>query len=85
MNNLVIVQLAEYYHNQGIHPEKFVCSNQLFCRRFAHEGKMTEAKMSLVGSRYGEIYPRIVVLSCGFRWITLPGIRVRYASDGLFT
>ena len=63
MSNPIIAQLAEYYHRYGIHPEKFTCRHQSFCRSFAYGGKMTETKMSLVGSRYGEIYPRIVVLS----------------------
>lgn len=56
-------QLAEYYYRQHIHPEKFTCSHQSFCEKFAYEGKITESKMSLVGSRYGKQYPRIVVLS----------------------
>jgi hypothetical protein len=63
MSNPVNAQLAEYYHRQGIHPEKFDCPHHSFCSSFAYQGKITETKMSLVGSRYGEDYPRIVVLS----------------------
>lgn len=59
----VVTQLNDYYYRQGIHPEKFACPHQSFCEMFAFEGKLTESKMSLVGSRFGKEYPRIVVLS----------------------
>jgi len=63
MSKTIRTELTEYYLTRGIHPEHFNCPNQAFCRKFAHKGKMTETKMSLVGSRYGDKYPRIVVLS----------------------
>jgi hypothetical protein len=56
-------KLDNYYLNQGIHPEHFNCRNQSSCRKFANQGNMTETKMSLVGSQYGQAYPKIVVLS----------------------
>jgi hypothetical protein len=61
--NPIHTSLSEYYSSQGIHPLRFSCKYQAFCRKFAHQGQMTETKMSMLGSRYGENYPRIVVLS----------------------
>jgi len=61
--------LTRYYQSQGIHPEQFRCKNKAFCCQFAFGGKMTETKMSLVGSRYGEKYPRIVVVSLDPPWV----------------
>jgi hypothetical protein len=52
-----------FYHKNGIHPEDFRCQHQDFCRRAANNGNMTETKMSLVGSLFGEEYPKIVVVS----------------------
>jgi hypothetical protein len=59
----IYTQLAEFYFQRHIHPEAFDCPHQGFCRTYAYSGKMTETKMSLVGSQYGELYPRIAVLS----------------------
>ena len=55
--------LNGYYHEKDIHPLKFNCPNQNLCRRYAYQGNMTKTKMSMVGSRYGEKYPKIVVVS----------------------
>ena len=55
--------LIEYYLENQIHPEHFNCPYQVNCRKYAYQGKMTETKMSMVGSSYGEKYPKIVVLS----------------------
>jgi hypothetical protein len=55
--------LNEYYRRKQIHPEHFNCPNQFVCRKYAHQGNMTEAKMSMVGSLYGAGYPKIVVIS----------------------
>lgn len=55
--------LNSYYLKNSIHPEKFDCQFQYLCRMSAHKGNMTETKMSMVGSRYGETYPRIAVIS----------------------
>jgi hypothetical protein len=55
--------LSNYYLTEGIHPELFTCRNQSICRKFAYQGNMTETKMSLLGSQYGQAYPKIVVLS----------------------
>ena len=43
--------------------QQFACNHQAFCGKFAYQGQMTGTKLSMVGSRYGESYPRIVVLS----------------------
>lgn len=56
-------ELTNFYRYNGIHPENFNCPNRDYCRKFSDNGIMTEAKMSLVGSRYGEKYPKVVVLS----------------------
>jgi hypothetical protein len=56
-------RIAEYYLQKHIHPEHFQCIYRNVCRNHANHGKMTEAKMSMVGSRYGENYPKIVVVS----------------------
>lgn len=63
MSNFIRDQLTDYYQQKGIHPEQFDCQHQAFCRSFACQNDMTEAKMSMVGSRYGTEYPRIVVVS----------------------
>src|SRR5262245_55550580 len=63
MDNLTRMQLSEYYLRRGIHPGQFHCPHQAFCRSFAHQQQMTEAKMSMVGSAYGINYPKIVVVS----------------------
>lgn len=57
------IQLVEYYLQRGIHPEQFTCQHQDFCRSFAYQNDMTETKMSMVGSHYGNKYPKIVVVS----------------------
>ncbi len=56
-------RLSNYYLEKQIHPEHFNCPNQSTCRQFANQGNMTETKMSMVGSKYGEKYPKIVVVS----------------------
>ena len=56
-------KLTEYYKSKDIHPEYFHCQNQKVCRSLAYEGIMTEAKMSMVGTRYGIDYPKLVVVS----------------------
>jgi len=63
MSTDICQQLSEYYIQSGIHPNNFRCPNQDQCRRHAANRNMTEAKMSMVGSQYGEIYPKIVVVS----------------------
>lgn len=55
--------LNDYYRGKDIHPEDFNCKKQTTCRRYAYLGNMTETKMSMVGSRYGEMYPKIVIVS----------------------
>ena len=55
--------LDEFYIQQGIHPLSFKCKHQKFCRQYAQNGKMTETKMSMVGSKYGTQYPKIIVVS----------------------
>lgn len=55
--------LVDYYRLHAIYPESFNCPHQEFCRGFAYEKKMTEAKMSQVGSQYGTLYPKIAVVS----------------------
>jgi hypothetical protein len=56
-------KLHDYYFQKEIHPNLFRCLHQDFCRQYAYQGNMTEAKMSMVGSQYGTKYPRIVVVS----------------------
>jgi len=56
-------RLHDYYFLMGIHPLDFQCSRQSICRAQAFQGNMTEAKMSMVGSQYGQNYPKIVVVS----------------------
>jgi hypothetical protein len=63
MDSSIVESLSEYYLNQSIHPKKFYCAHQNFCRQYAHLGQMIETKMSLVGSLYGTRYPKIVVVS----------------------
>ncbi len=63
MREEIYNQLEAFYRQNGIHPLDFRCPHQNFCRGFAHNGEMTEAKMSMLGSQYGEKYPRIVVVS----------------------
>ncbi len=63
MSTEIRKSLTEYYRDKGIHPNHFACENQTICRRHAHQGFMTETKMSMVGSRYAGAYPRIVVVS----------------------
>ena len=63
MSSTVMKQLTEYYLKQGIHPNEFRCQHQDFCKQFAYQGQMIEAKMSLVGSLFGVRYPKIVVVS----------------------
>ena len=55
--------LVEFYKTNNIYPTNFNCKYQNICRSYAYQGKMTETKMSMVGSRYGEGYPKIVVIS----------------------
>jgi hypothetical protein len=62
MNTDYRLALNEFYKNQGIHPKDFRCPHQYICRSNAY-GKMTETRMSMVGSQYGIYYPRIVVVS----------------------
>jgi len=57
------VKLNDYYMQIGIHPEKFQCFHQSTCRKFANQGRMTETKMSMVGSLYDKKYPKITVVS----------------------
>lgn len=63
MDNLISIQLEEYYKRRGIHPQNFNCQHQGFCRSFAYKQDMTETKMSMIGSLYGIEYPKIVVVS----------------------
>lgn len=63
MPNIYQSKLNRYYKRKHIHPENFQCSQQDTCRRYAYQGNMTETKMSMVGSRYGAEYPKIVVVS----------------------
>ena len=63
MTNDLRLKLTEYYFIKDIHPVKFRCLKQTTCRQFAYHGKMTETKMSMVGSLYGQEYPKIVVVS----------------------
>jgi hypothetical protein len=56
MDTIIREQLIQFYHQSGIHPSYFRCPHQNICRRFAHQGRMIEAKMSLVGSLYGVRY-----------------------------
>ena len=55
--------LDEFYYQQGIHPLSFKCKNHKECRQFSNNGKLTETKMSMVGSKYGIQYPKIIVIS----------------------
>lgn len=55
--------LNQYYQSKHIHPEHFNCPEQTICRQYSYLGNMTETKMSMVGSLYGEKYPKIVVVS----------------------
>ncbi len=55
--------LDEFYYQQGIHPLSFKCKHQKYCRQYAQNGKMTETKMSMVGSKYGIQFPKIIVVS----------------------
>lgn len=55
--------LTSFYRKEKIHPTNFNCEHRAFCQGFSFQGKMTEAKMSMVGSQYGLKYPRIVVIS----------------------
>lgn len=54
--------LNDYYRQMNIYPDTFHCPHKCFCEKFADQ-EMTEAKMSMVGSLYGKIYPRITVVS----------------------
>jgi hypothetical protein len=56
-------QLNTFYRKNGIHPEDFHCQFQNTCRMAAFNGNMTETKMSMVGSHYGDRYPKIIVIS----------------------
>lgn len=55
--------LDEFYYEQGIHPLSFKCKHQEYCRQYAQNGKMTETKMSMFGSKFGIKYPKIIVVS----------------------
>lgn len=63
MSKTIRSQLTKYYFQRGIHPEKFGCRYQKICRSHAFQNNMTETKMSMVGSKYGAEYPKIVVVS----------------------
>ncbi len=63
MNNGFRNRLTDFYKRENIYPENFQCKNAGYCKAFAYKKIMTEAKMSMVGSKYGERYPRIVVIS----------------------
>jgi hypothetical protein len=63
MDKSISIQLVHYYLQRGIHPEQFACPHQDFCRTFAYQNDMTEAKMSTVGSHYESTYPKVVVIS----------------------
>lgn len=56
-------KLHDYYSLKKIHPNNFQCQYQNFCRQYAFQGIMTEAKMSMVGSQYGIKYPKIMAVS----------------------
>lgn len=55
-------QLDAFYRWQKIHPLDFDCPDKAFCQQFS-TGAMIEAKMSMVGSAYGQKYPKIAVIS----------------------
>ena len=55
-------KLNAFYRLQKIHPLDFDCPDKGFCQQFS-TGAMIEAKMSMVGSGYGQKYPRIAVIS----------------------
>ncbi len=63
MPNRYQEELINYYQRKHIHPENFNCPNKMICCNNAYKGNMTETKMSMVGSAYGEQYPKIVVIS----------------------
>jgi hypothetical protein len=56
-------KLNQFYYQKGIHPLSFKCKHNQNCRQFANNGQMTETKMSMVGSKYGILYPKITVIS----------------------
>lgn len=55
--------LTAYYLEKGIHPLNFVCPHATTCKKCAYPNEMTECRMTHVGSLYGKLYPRIVVVS----------------------
>ena len=63
MSTTYQMKLNDFYFEHGIHPEEFSCWHHKLCGKFAYHGKMTKSKMSMVGSRYGDGFPRIVVVS----------------------
>jgi hypothetical protein len=56
-------ELTKFYMDNRIHPLEFNCKNKDICKQYAYNKKMTDAKMSMVGSLYDSTYPKIVVLS----------------------
>lgn len=80
MNANLRKQVDKYYWQYKIHPMNFDCKYKAICNQYSNQG-MTEAKMSMVGSRYGEKYPRICVVSLDppndeKRTFTLPDHRI---------
>jgi hypothetical protein len=63
MNTNYCLKLNIFYKQQGIYPEDFHCRYHSLCRSKAYQRKMTETRMSMIGSIYGEKYPKIVVVS----------------------
>ncbi len=63
MDNQYWKKIEDFYYQQGIHPLSFKCKYNQECRQFANDGNMTETKMSMVGSKYGIQYPKIIVVS----------------------
>jgi hypothetical protein len=63
MSNEYKMKVNDFYTRNGIYPSKFRCPNQAACRPLAYQGRMTEAKMSMVGSLYGQVFPKVIVVS----------------------
>ena len=55
-------KINDYYYQKQIHPLEFNCPFEAFCQSTSPE-TITQAKMSMVGTKYGEYFPRIVVVS----------------------
>lgn len=50
MQKSYVTLLHDYYKKMGIHPDNFKCKHQSICREYAYHGKLTETKMSMVGT-----------------------------------